>query len=61
MREKGRGRTHLARSRPPHPLGIFGAPHGVRGELRVKSYTQDPKAIGAYGDLTDRAGKAVSS
>jgi 16S rRNA processing protein RimM len=40
------------------PLGIFGAPHGVRGELRVKSYTQDPKAIGAYGDLTDRAGIA---
>jgi 16S rRNA processing protein RimM len=41
------------------PLGIFGAPHGVRGELRVKSYTQDPKAIGAYGKLTDRVGKAV--
>jgi 16S rRNA processing protein RimM len=38
------------------PLGIFGAPHGVRGELRVKSYTGDPKAIGAYGDLTDKAG-----
>jgi len=38
------------------PLGVFGAPHGVRGELRVKSYTQDPKAIGAYGDLTDKAG-----
>ncbi|WP_246731667.1 ribosome maturation factor RimM [Methylocapsa sp. S129] len=38
------------------PLGIFGAPHGVRGELRVKSYAQDPKAIGAYGDLTDKAG-----
>ena len=41
------------------PLGIFGAPHGVRGELRVKSYTQDPKAIGSYGKLTDRLGKAV--
>ncbi len=40
-------------------LGVFGAPHGVRGELRVKSYTQDPKAIGAYGRLTDRAGKAI--
>jgi 16S rRNA processing protein RimM len=41
------------------PLGIFGAPHGVRGELRVKSYTGDPKALGAYGALTDRAGKSV--
>jgi 16S rRNA processing protein RimM len=39
------------------PLGLFGAAHGVRGELRVKSYTQDPKAIGAYGDLTDKAGE----
>jgi 16S rRNA processing protein RimM len=41
------------------PLGIFGAPHGVRGELRVKSYAGDPKALGAYGDLTDRTGKSV--
>ncbi len=39
-------------------VGILGAPHGVRGELRVKSYTEDPKAIGAYGDLMDRTGKA---
>ena len=38
------------------PLGIFGAPHGVRGELRVKSYTHDPAAIGRYGDLTDKTG-----
>ena len=40
-------------------LGIFGAPQGVRGEVRVKSYTQEPGAIGAYGDLTDKTGKAV--
>ncbi len=37
-------------------LGVFGAPQGVRGELRVKSYTQDPKSIGAYGALTDAEG-----
>jgi 16S rRNA processing protein RimM len=37
-------------------VGIFGAPHGVRGELRAKSYTDDPKALGAYGDLTDKSG-----
>jgi 16S rRNA processing protein RimM len=37
-------------------VGIFGAPHGVRGELRAKSYTGDPKALGAYGDLTDKSG-----
>jgi len=41
------------------PLGIFGAPHGVRGELRVKSYTGDPKALSDYGALTDKSAKAV--
>ena len=34
-------------------MGVFGAPQGVRGEIRVKSLTRDPKAIGAYGALTD--------
>jgi 16S rRNA processing protein RimM len=37
-------------------LGRFGAPNGVRGEIRIKAYTADPKAIGAYGPLTDSAG-----
>ena len=37
-------------------VGIFGAPHGVRGEIRVKSYTADPSALGAYGELTDASG-----
>lgn len=37
-------------------LGIFGAPQGVRGETRVKSYTSDPRSIAAYGALTDAAG-----
>ena len=35
-------------------MGVFGAPQGVRGEVRVKSLTGDAKAIGAYGPLTDR-------
>ena len=37
-------------------LGVFGAPQGVRGEVRIKSYTGDPKAIAGYGPLTDRSG-----
>jgi 16S rRNA processing protein RimM len=40
-------------------LGVFGAPQGVRGEVRVKAYTGDPKAIGVYGPLTDAKGAAV--
>ena len=38
-------------------LGVFGAPQGVRGEVRVKAFTDNPKAIGAYGPLTDAAGQ----
>jgi 16S rRNA processing protein RimM len=37
-------------------VGVFGAPHGVRGEIRLKSYTQDPMSIAAYGALHDAAG-----
>jgi 16S rRNA processing protein RimM len=37
-------------------LGIIGAPHGVRGELRVKSFTADPKALAGYRSLTNEAG-----
>jgi 16S rRNA processing protein RimM len=40
-------------------LGVFAAAQGVRGEVRVKSYTRDPEAIGAYGALTDKAGARV--
>ncbi|MGB8276746.1 MAG: ribosome maturation factor RimM [Methylovirgula sp.] len=37
-------------------VGQFGAAHGVKGELRLKSYTQDPAAIGSYGKLSDASG-----
>lgn len=37
-------------------IGRIGGPHGVKGEVRLTSFTQDPKAIGAYGALTDADG-----
>jgi 16S rRNA processing protein RimM len=37
-------------------MGVFGAPQGVRGEIRVKSLTGEPGSIGAYGPLTDKGG-----
>jgi 16S rRNA processing protein RimM len=37
-------------------VGQFGAAHGVKGELRLKSYTQDPAAIARYGKLYDASG-----
>jgi 16S rRNA processing protein RimM len=38
-------------------MGTVGAPHGVRGEVRLKSYTADPLAIGDYGPLSTRDGR----
>jgi len=40
-------------------LGVFGAPHGVRGEIRLRSYTADPLAIASYGPLTTEDGRMV--
>ena len=38
-------------------MGRFGAPHGVRGEIRLQSFTGDPQAIADYGPLTDKSGR----
>jgi 16S rRNA processing protein RimM len=37
-------------------MGVIGAPHGVRGAVRVKSFTDEPEAIARYGALEDEAG-----
>jgi len=37
-------------------LGRFGAAHGVRGEVRLISFTADPLAIASYGELSDARG-----
>jgi len=41
----------------PVLLGIIGAAHGVRGEVRVKSYTADPLDLGRYGPLSAEDGR----
>ena len=44
----------------PNPLillGVIGRPHGVRGLLRVASYTADPADLAAYGVLSDAGGR----
>ena len=38
-------------------VGRFGAAHGVRGEVRIKSFTADPMALASYAGLTDRTGQ----
>jgi len=43
-----------------HPvlLAQIGAPHGVKGEVRVKSFTGDPLALADYGPLFSADGRA---
>jgi 16S rRNA processing protein RimM len=38
-------------------IGVIGAPRGVRGEVRVKSYTAEPAALAGYRPLTDESGR----
>lgn len=40
-------------------IGTIGAAHGVRGLVRVKSFTEEPDDLTAYGAPTDRSGKPV--
>jgi len=40
-------------------LGVVLGAHGVRGELRIRSYTEDPRAIVAYGPLEDESGRLL--
>jgi 16S rRNA processing protein RimM len=46
---------------PPDPdqlvlLGAIGAPRGIKGDVRVKSFTAEPGAIASYGPLWDKKG-----
>ncbi len=38
-------------------LAVIGGAHGIKGEVRVRSFTADPEDIGAYGPLTDAKGR----
>jgi 16S rRNA processing protein RimM len=40
-------------------LGAFAAPHGVRGLIKVKAFTDDPLAVAAYGPVQINDGRTV--
>lgn len=40
-------------------MGVIGKPHGVRGLVRVNTFTEDPDALAEY-KLTDRTGRQFS-
>jgi 16S rRNA processing protein RimM len=37
-------------------VGIVTGPHGIRGGIRVKSFTADPADLDAYGPVSDETG-----
>ncbi|MEM9169422.1 MAG: ribosome maturation factor RimM [Pseudomonadota bacterium] len=38
-------------------LGVVASPHGVRGAFRVKTFTEAPEGLTAYGPLSDEDGR----
>ena len=49
----------MTKLKNPVLLAIVGAPHGIRGEVRVKSFTGDPLAVGDYGALSTNDGQKL--
>lgn len=51
----------MARSKTPHEypvlLAIIGAPHGIKGEMRIKSFTQTLLGFADYAPLFDASGR----
>ncbi|MDF2095408.1 ribosome maturation factor RimM [Aquibaculum arenosum] len=43
-------------SEPRICLAAVVGPHGVRGLVRIKAFTEDPESVAAYGPLSDEAG-----
>lgn len=52
------GRKPAVKLENPVQMGIIGAAQGLRGEVRVKSFTEDPAAISEYGTLYGMDGRA---
>jgi 16S rRNA processing protein RimM len=40
-------------------LGEIGAARGLRGEVRIRAYTEEPASIASYGPLQDETGRRI--
>ncbi len=38
-------------------LGVISGTHGIKGQVKIRSFTSDPADITSYGDLSDKSGK----
>lgn len=50
----------MTKLKDPVRMATIGAPHGVKGEVRVKAFTADPMALGDYGPLSDAGGRTYT-
>lgn len=41
-------------------LAVVGAPHGTRGEVRIKTFTEDPAGLAAYGAVETADGRTFT-
>ncbi len=48
----------MAKPQNPIQMAVIGAAHGIKGELRVKTFTGDPLALTDYGPLYAKDGRA---
>ncbi len=48
----------MAKPENPVQMAVIGAAHGIRGEVRVKTFTGDPLALADYGPLYAKDGRA---
>jgi 16S rRNA processing protein RimM len=52
------GARTVAKLKNPVQMAVIGAAHGIRGEVRVRSFAANPAGLGDYGPLHDEAGRA---
>jgi 16S rRNA processing protein RimM len=41
-------------------LGLITGAHGIKGEVKIRSFTEEPKAIGSYGPLQTADGRVIA-
>lgn len=41
-------------------MGVFSSPHGVRGQIKLRSFTEFPEDIVSYSPLLDKQGNSYS-
>ena len=49
----------MAKLENPVQMAVIGAAHGIKGELRVKTFTGDPLALADYGLLYTKDGRSL--